>query len=258
MDEVAKGRLAVRALLAERAALPRARGATRSSRGCSARPSAPPSGKPLARLALAELARAIDGAGGRPRARRLGGLAEGWLALGDPARRRARGARAERAAALGQAEKAAALRLRAGGLLFQSGAYAQADRLLSGVADYLRGRRVPREAGLLRRASRGQALAREYLDHQIGGAVHDLRALQETRRGIDEAAEPYDPDDLVEIPERGFELRQQVDGAGARALLPTSIETPSPSLPLATSLPSAPSDICPETNSSEPVRTNGT
>ena len=54
---------------------------------------------------------------------------------------------------------------------------------------------------------------------EIGGAVHHLGAVKEGRRGIDEAAEPHDAHDLVEIAERGLDLGQQVDRAGARGLL---------------------------------------
>src|SRR5450755_2121379 len=60
------------------------------------------------------------------------------------------------------------------------------------------------------------ALVAEGRDHQVGGAVQDLGTVEEVRRRIDEAAEPDNPDHLVEIAERGLDLRQQVDGAAAR------------------------------------------
>ena len=55
--------------------------------------------------------------------------------------------------------------------------------------------------------------------HQVGGAVHDLRPIEEGRNSTDEAAEPHHANDLVEIAERRLDLCQHVDGAGARRLL---------------------------------------
>ena len=78
---------------------------------------------------------------------------------------------------------------------------------------------------------------------------------RESRRRIDEAAEPHHAGDLVEIAERRLELRQQIDGAARAAFWPSSMETPPPSLPLATSLPSASRQSWPETTSRLPVRT---
>jgi hypothetical protein len=59
----------------------------------------------------------------------------------------------------------------------------------------------------------------EYRYHQVRGAVHDLRALEKRRRRTDKAAETDHPHHLVEIAERGLELREQVDRAGLCRLL---------------------------------------
>ena len=63
------------------------------------------------------------------------------------------------------------------------------------------------------------ALVAERRDHQVGGAVHHLRTVDETRRRIHEAAEPHDAHDLVEVAERGLDLGEKIDRAGARRLL---------------------------------------
>src|ERR1700737_4207993 len=60
------------------------------------------------------------------------------------------------------------------------------------------------------------ALVAERRDHQVGSAVQHLRPLEKVRRRIDEAAEPDHANHLVEIAERGLDLRQQVDRATAR------------------------------------------
>src|SRR6478735_10891408 len=59
------------------------------------------------------------------------------------------------------------------------------------------------------------ALVTEGGDHQVGGAVENLRPIQEVRRRVDEAAEAHNAHDLVEIAERRLDLGQQVDGAAA-------------------------------------------
>src|ERR1700761_7219392 len=61
------------------------------------------------------------------------------------------------------------------------------------------------------------ALVAEHFDHQVGSAVQNLRPVEKIRRGIDKAAEANDAHHLVEIAERGLELRQQIDGAAARS-----------------------------------------
>src|SRR5262245_21482902 len=63
------------------------------------------------------------------------------------------------------------------------------------------------------------ALVAKCHDHEVGGAVHDLRSLHEIRGAVDEAAEPDHARDLVEIAERRLDLRQEVNGAGSRAFL---------------------------------------
>src|SRR6185312_15288442 len=60
----------------------------------------------------------------------------------------------------------------------------------------------------------------EHLDHQVGGAVDDLRLLGEARHGVDEAAEPDDTQDAVEIAvERASRLGEEVQAAEPRRRL---------------------------------------
>ncbi len=67
--------------------------------------------------------------------------------------------------------------------------------------------------------ARVAALVGECRHHHVGGAVHDLGAVEKGRHRTDEAAQPHDTADLVEIAERRLDLRQHIDGAGARGLL---------------------------------------
>src|SRR5205807_3670992 len=60
------------------------------------------------------------------------------------------------------------------------------------------------------------ALVGEGGNHEVGGAVQHLWSVEEVGRGIDETAEPDHAHHLVEVAERGLDLRQQVDGAAAR------------------------------------------
>src|SRR6202035_3779733 len=60
------------------------------------------------------------------------------------------------------------------------------------------------------------ALVAEGQNHQVGRAVQHLRSVEKIRRRIDEAAEPDHAHHLVEVADRGLDLRQQVDGATAR------------------------------------------
>src|SRR6202165_2720597 len=60
------------------------------------------------------------------------------------------------------------------------------------------------------------ALVAERLHHQVGRAIQHLRPVEKVPRGIDEAAQPDHADHLVEVTERGLDLRQQVDGTTAR------------------------------------------
>src|SRR5262245_6615037 len=63
------------------------------------------------------------------------------------------------------------------------------------------------------------ALVAEHFDHQVGGAVHDLWSVDERRLRVDEPAKPHNADDLVEIAERGLDLGEEIDPAGAGGLL---------------------------------------
>src|SRR5665213_166797 len=61
----------------------------------------------------------------------------------------------------------------------------------------------------------------EYLDHQIGGAVDDLRHLGELGGAVDEPAEAKHPLHLVEVAAAGDpQMRQDVEGAEPGGLLP--------------------------------------
>src|SRR5580700_8326716 len=75
------------------------------------------------------------------------------------------------------------------------------------------------------------AVVAEDVDHQIGGAVHHFRAVGETGRRIDEAAEPHHLLDLVEIAERSLDLGDQAYGAGPRRLLAVLDGHAGPELP---------------------------
>ncbi len=87
-------------------------------------------------------------------------LAEAHAVLGDAVKASALELRAAgRAAEQGQAEAAAGFRLRGGGFLFQAGKYAEADALLSRVADDPRAGASRPKAGMLRAMARGRALA---------------------------------------------------------------------------------------------------
>src|SRR6185312_3225274 len=79
--------------------------------------------------------------------------------------------------------------------------------------------RVGGQGGDTDGTARVPALVAERLHHQVGGAVHDLGPVGKAGRRIDEAAETDHANDLVEVAKRGLDLRQQVDGAGARGLL---------------------------------------
>jgi hypothetical protein len=118
------------------------------------------SARPEARGALIAAAGAIGQPGPVQEPDAWDLLAEGAVALGDPARAGALEQRAaERADALGREQAAAGFRLRAGAYLFQAGKYAEADPLLARVAaDPKAGPDRPR-AGLLLALARGRALA---------------------------------------------------------------------------------------------------
>src|ERR1700739_3629667 len=60
------------------------------------------------------------------------------------------------------------------------------------------------------------ALVAEGGDHKVGCAVEHPPPVEKVGREIDEPPEPDHPNHLVEVAERGLDLRQQVDGAPAR------------------------------------------
>jgi tetratricopeptide (TPR) repeat protein len=87
-------------------------------------------------------------------------LALAYATAGDPAKAGAQMVRgAERAAALGRAETASSFRLRAGGFLFQSGKFLEADAILSQVAQGTGPAPLRAKAGMLRCLARGRAVA---------------------------------------------------------------------------------------------------
>src|SRR5580658_6619034 len=63
------------------------------------------------------------------------------------------------------------------------------SRELERALDLDRG--VHRQSGNADRGTRVFAFIAKYLDHQIGSAVHHLRAIRKAGGGIDEAAEPH-------------------------------------------------------------------
>ena len=84
------------------------------------------------------------------------------------------------------------------------------------------------------------ALVAKDVNNQIRGTVHHLRAVEEIGRRADEAAEPDDAGDAIQIAERSLDLCKQVDRAGAGGILTLLDDDAPPSLPAATSLPSGP------------------
>src|SRR5437667_8636760 len=60
------------------------------------------------------------------------------------------------------------------------------------------------------------ALVAESRAHQVGGAIEHFWPIEEIGRGIDETAEPHHAHDLIEVAERGLDLRQQIDRAALR------------------------------------------
>jgi hypothetical protein len=161
VDDLLRERLAVRVRLVQRATLPP--GSERNMvesdlfhRAGMLRKS----GKPIARQALMELAQGLADPGPGASLDAWEMLAQGWVESGDRVRAAAIESQgADRALALGQPEKAAAFRLRGGALLYQAGEFAQADRLLSLVADDASTGPLRPKAGLLRAMARGQAVA---------------------------------------------------------------------------------------------------
>jgi hypothetical protein len=157
----ARDLLAVRVLLAKRDDLPAGEARTAAEAALFRKVEAlRASKKPEAREALIALARGLIEPDASQGPDAWDALAEGFAAVGDPARAGALEAKgADRAEALGRPEQAAAMRLRAGAFLFQAGRFTEADAPLGRVvADPNAGASRPR-AGLLRILARGRALA---------------------------------------------------------------------------------------------------
>src|SRR4051812_20857507 len=76
-------------------------------------------------------------------------------------------------------------------------------------------RRIRRQRGDADGGAGMAAPVAESRDHEVGGAVEDLRSVHEIRRRVDEAAEAHHAHDLVEVAERRLDLGEQVDGAAA-------------------------------------------
>jgi tetratricopeptide (TPR) repeat protein len=115
---------------------------------------------PEARQALLELARGrLDpDAGHVPEV--WDTMAAAYATAGDPATAGAQMTlAASRALALGQPDEAKSYRLRAGGFLYQAGKFAEADVLLSEVADNPGPAPLRARAGMLRALARGRSLA---------------------------------------------------------------------------------------------------
>jgi hypothetical protein len=156
-----KGRLSVRVRLARRAAEPpgAARAAAESALFAQVK-ELRESGSPETRLALVALARGLSEPEPSQGPDAWDAMAEGALALGDLGRAAALEVKgAARAETLGKADQAAALRLRAGALLFQAERFVEADALLSKVASEPKAGASRPKAGLLRALARGRALA---------------------------------------------------------------------------------------------------
>jgi hypothetical protein len=87
-------------------------------------------------------------------------LAAAFGAAGDPSTAGAQMTiAANRAAALGQTDTAASYRLKAGGFLFQAAKFAEADTVLSQIADSSGPAPLRAKAGMLRAVARGRAVA---------------------------------------------------------------------------------------------------
>ena len=161
VDEAAKDGLAVRARLAERASL--LNGETRNEAEADlfrriAKLRASPG--PESRLALIALAREVAEPDARQDAAAWEAVAEGAVLLGEVTRASTLEMQAaDRLDARKQTGPAAALRLRAGALLFQAERYREADAILTRVAEGPDAGPSRPKAGQLRILERGRALA---------------------------------------------------------------------------------------------------
>lgn len=116
--------------------------------------------RPELRQALIELAKEIPEPDDDEPAGAWDLLGEGFLAMGDWDKASSLIVRgAERADRDGQHEQAAALRTRAGAILFQAGRFARADALLTGVFNDRKAGSVRAKAGMLRVLARARGLA---------------------------------------------------------------------------------------------------
>src|SRR5258708_14991641 len=83
----------------------------------------------------------------------------------------------------------------------------------------LDGNAAPQRVDAHRRARMAARVA-QHLNHQVGGAVGDLRLLGEVGHAIDEGAQPHAAQDAVEIAaECGFCLGQDIEPAQPRCFL---------------------------------------
>jgi hypothetical protein len=113
-----------------------------------------------ARSALIAVATSLHEPGAAQASQACDLLAEGAVALGDLDRAAALEREAAgRAETLGQAEKAAEFRLKAGAFLYQAEKFAEADPLLTSVAEDSKAGPARPRAGMLRALARGRALA---------------------------------------------------------------------------------------------------
>jgi len=145
-------------------------------------------GRPETRSALAAAAATLTEPGPRQAPGAWDLLADGADAGGDPARAGALERQAaDRADALGLAGPAANYRLKAGAYLFQASKFAEADPLLTRVAEDPKAGPTGARAGLLRALARGRALALRQPGATAAGYASALRD-QLTRYPTDPSA----------------------------------------------------------------------
>ncbi len=164
VDEATRDLLGLRAILASRrASSPGASRDAIDARAFERAESLRKRGGAEARRALIELARALDDPPPGAPETWWDALAEGQLRLGNPIRGGRLAARgADRIEAAGRLDAAARLRSRAGACLFEAEQFAEADLVLTRVAEAPAAAvaaPVRARAGMLRTLSRGRALA---------------------------------------------------------------------------------------------------
>src|SRR5262245_50016125 len=79
-------------------------------------------------------------------------------------------------------------------------------------------RGAERQAGAADGDARVNALVPQDLDHQVRRGIERLGMVGKAGRRIDEAVEAHELDDAVEVAQRGFGLREEVEGAKPRRL----------------------------------------